>query len=676
MTHNYLAQESSLYLLQHAYNPVAWYPWGKTALDKAKQENKPILLSIGYSACHWCHVMANESFSDLETANLMNELFINIKVDREERPDLDKIYQLAHQILTNRGGGWPLTVFLDPDDLTPFFAGTYFPLTPRYGMPAFKDLLVKIAEYFQTHRHDINEQSWRMRKALQQLTEIKPTEIIQSNELLHKAWLELKEQFDPINGGFGSAPKFPHPTNIEFLLRYCITHKKETTVFNTINTTLIKMANGGIYDQLGGGFYRYSVDAEWNIPHFEKMLYDNAQLLTCYAQAFALTQDPLFARIATETAEWVVREMRSPEGGFYATLDADSEHIEGKFYYWDKDEIQKLLTKKEFTAIESYFGLDKSPNFEKHWHLYIAQPTKPSKAIDSARQKLLTARDQRVHPGRDEKIITAWNGLMIKGLATAGQHLNSPDLIKHAQQTVDFIRNKLWVNHRLYSIYQNGSAKIPAFLDDYAFLLDGILALLAVKWRSEDCQFAIELADALLKHFADQENGGFFFTPDDHETLIQRPKPLMDEAIPAGNGVAAFALAHLGYLTGENRYLTAAEKTLETAMPALTAYPAVHGSLLNALEDYLTPPQMIILRGDETKLTEWQAACEKHYIPQRLIFAIPENASHLPAELAQKKAEAGKVVAYICQGTQCLEPIRKAETLVELLKQNPRSLQL
>jgi uncharacterized protein YyaL (SSP411 family) len=579
---NRLSQETSLYLQQHASNPVDWYPWGQEALEKAKQENKPILLSIGYSACHWCHVMAHESFADPETAEIANKLFINIKVDREERPDLDKIYQTAHQLLTGRGGGWPLNVFLTPENQMPFFAGTYFPKELRYGMPSFKDLLMQIAQYFYANSTLITEQNARLTVALQQLNSPK---VVSSNVVLDKkpieqAATELLTQIDTAHGGFGDAPKFPNTLNIERLL----VHEE------VVNVTLTKMAQGGIYDQIGGGFFRYSVDVAWQIPHFEKMLYDNAQLLTCYAKANKILNNPLFDRVIAETADWALREMLAPGGGFYATLDADSEHVEGKFYYWDREQIKNLLTADEYKVAADYFGLDGSPNFEEYWHLHVAQTVDKaaSNILQSVRQKLFLAREQRIRPGRDEKILTAWNSLMIKGLVLAGATLGREDLIHAAQQTVDFIHNKLWINNRLHVYYQNGRAHLMAYLDDYAFLLDALIALLPIQQRKQDLDFAIELAETLLNCFFDDKAGGFFFTAHDHEPLIYRPKPLMDEAIPTGNGVAAQALAHLGHLLNESRYLEACEKCLKMAWPTITTYPAAYNSLLNALEVYLT----------------------------------------------------------------------------------------
>lgn len=665
---NHLAQETSLYLQQHAENPVDWYPWGETALNKAKQENKPILLSIGYSACHWCHVMANESFVDAETAKIMNDNFINIKVDREERPDLDKIYQVAHQLLTGRGGGWPLTMFLSPQDQTPFFGGTYFPLEPRYGMPAFKEILQKVSAFYAAHQNEINEQNVRLKAALFKLQSQVGTQQELNATPITKGQQELEQSFDPRNGGFGAAPKFPHATSLDFLLRNSsVTPHAQSALrglapnntHNIIIITLTKMANGGIYDQIGGGFFRYSVDAAWEIPHFEKMLYDNAQLLVVYAQANLIFKNSFFGNIIKQTVDWSLREMRAPEGGFYATLDADSEHVEGKYYYWDVAEIKNLLTEDEWKIINNYYNLGQHANFEGHWHLHVTHLLNDAdnKLLTLARKKLLGAREKRVKPGRDEKIITAWNGLMIKGLALAG-------FVSKAQQTLEFIKQNLWQNNRLFSTYQNGSAKISGYLDDYVFLLEGIIYLLQAEWSTENLNFAIKLADVLLEQFYDHHNGGFFFTANDHEKLLQRPKTFLDEAVPSANGVAAYCFLILGFLLGEQKYLDAAEKTLKIANQNLIDYPSAHASLLIALQNYLEPPKIIIIRGEKNTMQQWQKLLQKNYASNRLIFSIPADEKNLPESLAVKETKQNKTIAYVCEGLHCSAPIEDIEKLI------------
>jgi uncharacterized protein YyaL (SSP411 family) len=675
---NLLAQETSPYLLQHADNPVAWRPWNAAALEAARRDDKPILLSIGYSACHWCHVMAHESFEDPATAAVMNELFVTIKVDREERPDLDKIYQLSHQILTGRGGGWPLTVFLTPQDLVPYFAGTYFPNAPRYGMPAFTEVLRQVAAFYHQQRDDITEQHGRLLQILQQVSATAVDNSPFDAAPLDVARNQLATSYDADHGGFGGAPKFPHPTHVERLLHHwaatATAGHPDQGALDMARTTLIKMADGGIYDQLGGGFCRYAVDEQWMIPHFEKMLYDNGPLLALYAQAWRISGDELFRRVAGETAEWVMREMQAPDGGYYATLDADSEGEEGKFYAWHREEVRALLDGEDYALFARRFGLDREPNFEHHWHLHVFHDLRelsedfslPIAMVEShlaaARRRLFDVRQERVHPGRDDKILTSWNGLMIKGMAVAGEVLGEAAYLDSAERALDFIHTNLWHDGRLLAVYKDGRARFLAYLDDYAFLIDGILALLQARWRDGDLDFAVELAEALLSHFQDRNHGGFFFTADDHEQLIHRPKPLTDEATPSGNGIAATVLGRLGHMLGESRYLEAAERTLRGAWGAVTNLPYAHDSLLSALEDQLYPPQLIVLRGTPDGLREWQARVKRHYAPRRIALAIPNDATDLRGTLAHCTPR-GAVCAYVCSGTHCSAPITELNEL-------------
>jgi uncharacterized protein len=672
MQRNRLAAETSPYLLQHADNPVDWHPWGEPALLAAKRENKPILLSIGYSACHWCHVMAHESFEDPGTAAVMNELFVNIKVDREERPDLDKIYQVAQQLITHGSGGWPLTMFLTPQEQQPFFGGTYFPKEPRYGMPAFRDLLRRVAEYYRDHGAEIAGQSEQLKLAFAGLAPQPAGDDVALDEApLREARAALERSFDARFGGFSQAPKFPHPGSIERCMRHWHGTSAGTSpdlkALYMASLTLTRMADGGIYDQLGGGFSRYSTDAEWMIPHFEKMLYDNAQLLCEYARASLATGEALFTRIAAETADWVLRDMRSPEGGFYSSLDADSEGHEGKFYVWTPAEVQALLTAEEYAAFSRRFGLDRGANFEGAWHLHVyesidtlagalgASAESVISLIESARAKLTKARSLRVWPARDEKVLGSWNALMIKSLAIAARVLRRPDFADAAAAAVDFIRRTLWRDGRLLATYKDGRANLPAYLDDYAFLADALLELLQTRWRSSDLEFARTLAGALLTQFEDPQAGGFFFTAADHEQLIYRSKTYSDDSIPSGNGVAASVLCRLGYLLGELPFLDAAERTLRAGWPMLQQYPQAHMSLLNALEDFRASMQILILRGDEPDIERWSAELGALYAPTRMIFAIPRDAGNLPAALAAKQAASG-TVAYVCTGMTCSAP--------------------
>ena len=672
---NALANETSPYLLQHADNPVDWQPWGPEALERARRDDKPILLSIGYSACHWCHVMAHESFEDEDTARLMNELYVNIKIDREERPDIDKIYQTAHQLLARRTGGWPLTVMLTPDDHAPFFAGTYFPDAPRHGMPSFRQVLAGVSQLYRERRDDIRRQNASLIEALASLdpgTGAEARETPSSDAALRTARAALMQSYDPRHGGFGDAPKFPHPTNIERLMRdYAArpTSAGGAAGLAAATFTFRKMCGGGLYDHVGGGFCRYSVDAMWMIPHFEKMLYDNGPLLWVAAELHQVSGDAVFARVARETAAWVMREMQSPEGGFYSTLDADSEGEEGKFYVWTPDEVRSLVSEDEYAALASRFGLDRPPNFEgSHWHLHAfrevsdaardigAAETETAERIDRALAKLFEARSHRIRPGRDDKVLTSWNGLMIKGMATAGRILGAPEFVASAERAVEFIRDTMWSDGRLYATYKDGRARFNGYLDDYASLADGLLALLASRWSARDLELAVALADAMLEHFEDRENGGFFFTADDHERLIHRPKPMTDDSLPSGNGVAATVLGRLGHLLGDTRYLKAAERVLRAARDGLERFPHAHTALLVALEEFLDPPEIVVIRAEPGELESWRARASAGYAPRRVVMAIPNDASGLPALLAER-APRGSPVAYVCEGHVCDAPI-------------------
>jgi uncharacterized protein YyaL (SSP411 family) len=679
---NRLAYESSPYLLQHASNPVDWYPWGEEALAHARERDKPILLSIGYSACHWCHVMAHESFEDEATAQVMNELFVNIKVDREERPDLDRIYQLAHQMLTQRGGGWPLTMFLSPHDQRPFFGGTYFPNVARFGMPPFTDLLTRVSEFYHSRREDIAQQSAALSEAFRHmLPEPATADTALTRNPLKAAREQLAADFDGEHGGFGQAPKFPHPTNIELLLReWRSTASSDAPDLHCLymaTLTLNRMAEGGLYDQLGGGFARYSVDRFWMIPHFEKMLYDNGPLLRIYAQAATPTGEELFRDTALGICEWTLREMEAPTGGYWSSLDADSEGHEGKYYVWEKAEVQSLLTSAEFEVVSKRYGFDHPPNFEGVWHLHIhrsladianetgTELTALQHTIASAHHKMLAHRSGRIRPARDEKILTAWNALMISGMAVAARTLGQAQCAASATRALDFIRSNLFSNGRLLAAFKDGRARFPAYLDDYAFTLQAVLDLLQTQWRSADLHFATSLAETLLEHFEDAETGGFFFTADDHEQLMHRSKSFADEAMPSGNAIAAQALTRLGLLLGEPRYLDAAARTLRASWRTLEQHPQAHASMLIALDEHLDPPEIVIIRGDTAELSRWQSAIEQLYAPKRLVFAIPSDAEELPASIGAKRAH-HDTVAYVCRGTTCSEPIRSLAGLVSL----------
>ena len=688
MGNNRLARETSPYLKQHAANPVDWYPWGKEAFDTARSSGKPVLLSIGYSACHWCHVMAHESFEDEATAALMNELYVNIKVDREERPDVDKIYQFAHQVLTQRGGGWPLTMFLTHDDQKPFFGGTYFPDEARYGMPAFSTLLKRVAEYYREQHEELRAQNASLMDVFGDLT---PPPIDGDTQLTAAPLASAREQlaatFDKRHGGFGDAPKFPHPGSIDRLMRHwhstAATQEPDLHALFMATLTLTRMAEGGMYDQLGGGFSRYSVDKFWMIPHFEKMLYDNGALLATYSEAALATGDALFRRIASETGAWLLREMQdaSPEngGGFYSAYDADSEGHEGKFYVWARTEVRAALTPVEWSVFSRRFGFDEEPNFEGSWHAHVfvsieqiakelkLEPADVEKHLDTARARLLAIRSKRVWPGLDDKVLGSWNALAIRGLGLAARSLEKPEFAAAAERALEFVRAHLWRadpdgGGRLLATAKDGVAHLNAYLDDYAYLAHALLEMLQLRWRNEDAAWLRTILDAMLEHFEDAKLGGFYFTSDDHEALIHRSKSFSDDAIPAGNGIAARVLIRAGYLLGETRWLTAAERTLRAAWLAINRFPHGHMSLLEALADYLNPPEIVIIR-DPAGTAAWQHELDKLYAPHRMVFSIPANLEGLDAALADKKAGAA-ARAYVCRGSTCSAPIESLPDLI------------
>ncbi len=686
---NRLAAATSPYLLQHADNPVDWYPWGEEALDRARTSGRPILLSIGYSACHWCHVMAHESFADPDTAALMNERFVNVKVDREERPDLDRIYQIAHQMLTQRSGGWPLTMFLTHDDQQPFFGGTYFPAKARHGLPALRDLLERVADYYREHQAQIREQNAALARAMAQLI-LPPADpgTALTAEPLRAARAECERRLDRDWGGFGDAPKFPQPATLEWLLRTWRRTSGSTApdlhALWMATLTLKRMAEGGLFDQLGGGFFRYSVDRYWMIPHFEKMLYDNGLLLGCYAQAAIATGEPLFARIAAETGGWLLREMLDADGGFHSSLDADSQGHEGRYYLWQRNEIRELLPDgRQYATFAARFGIDRDPNFEQRdWHLHACRALEDiareqalgleatTALIDAARATLFDARARRPRPARDDKLLTAWNAIAIRGLALAARALQRDDFAAAAAGTLGRIRRDLWRDGRLLATCRNGQAQLAAYLDDYALLADAILELAQLRWCSDEAGFARQLLEVLLEHFEDRVGGGFFFTADDHERLIHRSKSFADEATPAGNAVAARSLLRWGWVLGEPRLLEAGERTLRAGWRALERYPMGHVGLATALDEYLEPPTVLVLRGAAPLLERWRRELDRLWDPRRVILAIPDDAAGLPESLAAKHPVGERPVAYVCRGHSCSAPLDSLQTLARELQLN------
>jgi uncharacterized protein YyaL (SSP411 family) len=676
---NRLADQTSPYLRQHAHNPVDWYPWGTEALERAQREKKPILLSIGYAACHWCHVMAHESFEDEATAAAMNQLYISIKVDREERPDLDRLYQISQQMLTGRSGGWPLTMFLMHDDQRPFFGGTYFPREARFGLPAFRDLLLQVSSYYHEHVEELRAPAAQIVTALQGLNPPPATAATLTAAPMTACRARLEQSFDREYGGFGAAPKFPHVPGLARLLRDWHASAEEDApdlqALYMCTLSLTRMAEGGLFDQLGGGFCRYSVDARWEIPHFEKMLYDNAALLGLYAEAAVATGERLFADTVERTVQWILREIHDGDGALYSSLDADSEGHEGRFYVWQRESVRQALTPQEYAVFAPRFGLDGAANFEGEWHLCVrssldsiaaAQQLSVDEvraALLSAESKLMRLRDLRVRPGLDDKVLASWNALAIAGLATAARCLGRDDYADAADAALRYLRRVHWQDGRLLATSARAAARLTAYLDDYAFLLDAILELASVRFSADHLAWAAELAEVMLLHFEDSAVGGFFFTADDHEALISRPKSFSDEAIPAGNAIAARALLRLGYLLGETRYLLAAERTLRAAWPALLKYPDSHASMLLALEDYLQPPQIVILRGAAAAIQPWRRELNAVFAPRRWTLAIPAEATGLPPAIASKPAADGPI-AYVCRGTQCSAPIGSLPALI------------
>ena len=659
---NRLAGETSPYLLQHADNPVDWYPWSDEALALAHAEGRPILLSVGYSACHWCHVMAHESFEDPQVAAVMNANFVNIKVDREERPDLDQIYQAAHSLLTRRSGGWPLTMFLTPDG-APFFGGTYFPKHGRFGTPGFIDLLPRVAAAYREQGPAIASQSVEIGNALASI-EPSPGADALPESAPAVALEGLFRQFDRVHGGFGGAPKFPHETELELCLReHALTGGAKA--LEVARVTLERMADGGICDQLGGGFCRYSVDAEWAIPHFEKMLYDNAALLALYADLARVTGEARPALVARGIVGWLTREMRAPDGAFYSSLDADSDGEEGKFYVWTREQAKAVLSPDDYAVAALYYGLDRTPNFEGHaWNPRVAAsvnnvaerlgitPEVAKQRLNAARTALFNERSQRARPGLDDKILTSWNALAIGGLARAARALDIPEWIDLAAAAADALRRTAWKGGRLLATRKGEHAHLNAYLDDHAFLLAALVELMQARFRLDDYAWARALADVLLEWFEDREHGGFFFTSHDHERLFHRTKPGYDNATPSGNGVAARALIAIGHLAVEPRYVDAAERAVRLFAPSLAQAPAGHASLLAALEDLREPPTTVLLAGDAATCSDWQRGLERTLRPRVRVFNVAAIA--LPAELAKGAPPRHGAAAWVCRGTQCL----------------------
>ncbi|MEX0820214.1 MAG: thioredoxin domain-containing protein, partial [Pirellulaceae bacterium] len=629
---NRLANQSSPYLLQHANNPVDWYPWGAEALERSKSEQKPIFLSIGYSACHWCHVMEHESFENASIAAALNDKFVNIKVDREERPDLDQIYMNAVQLLTGRGG-WPMSVFLTPD-LQPFFGGTYWPPEARMGMPGFAQVIAAVDDAWQNNREQAIEQADELTRHLQQVGQTDHPAGELAPELLGNAVAKLEQVFDYTNGGFGQAPKFPHSMDLQLLMRVWFRTRRDG-VLDIVKLNLDKMARGGIYDHLAGGFARYSVDARWLVPHFEKMLYDNALLTGAYLDGYLITQDAFYARVVRETLDYILGYMTDQRGGFHSTEDADSEGVEGKFYVWSEEEIREVLGDERADRFCYVYDVTKSGNFEGHNILNLPKSIAQCAALrdwdldelnaelSESRAALLAVRDRRVRPGKDDKILVSWNALMIDSMARASNILGEAKYLDAAVAATEFILKEMRRDDgRLLHSWRNDAAKFDAYLDDYAYLVNALVSLYEASFDERWIDEAVKLADLVIAHFSDTAAGGFFFTADDHEQLIARNKDIHDSSVPSGNAMSATALLRLGQLTGRGDYLEAARSTLDAAAGIMRQSPTAAGQMLIAADMHFGPTKEIaILAANKEEVSRVASDLYRHYVPNRVVAA-------------------------------------------------------
>jgi len=668
---NKLINETSPYLLQHAHNPVEWYPWGEDAFEKARRENKPVLLSVGYSACHWCHVMAHESFENEEIAKLMNEHFVNIKVDREERPDVDQIYMNAVQMMTHHGG-WPMTVFLTPEAV-PFYGGTYFPPQDRYNMPGFPRVLIGVAEAYRDRQDDIRETGASLVSELQRLSVTSGSDQPVEQELLDAAYAGMIRTYDATNGGFGGAPKFPPAMALEFLLR---THVRtgNQDALEMVRHTCQKMANGGMYDQLGGGFHRYSTDARWLVPHFEKMLYDNALLSRLYLHYFQVSQEPLARQTVEGILDYVLREMTDASGGFYSTQDADSEGHEGKFFVWDIEEIRSTLGERDATLFCSYYNITPSGNFEgknipnvTHTAEQVAREHEVSlselqASLSESTRKLFELRERRVKPDRDEKVLTAWNGLMMASFAEAGVVLDRADYTDAARRNAEFVLSNLRKDGTLLRTWKEGVAKFNGYLEDYSFLIEGLVTLFETtgefRWLTE----AQTLTERMIEEFWDEQNGGFFFTGKSHENLIVRSKDYFDNATPSGNSVAAIALLRLATLTGKENYRNLSIAVLREIGETARRYPSGFGYALSAVDFLLSTPKEIAIVGkDRGDIGPLLREAWKRYLPNKVV-APGFGDENIPL-LENRPLQNGRATAFVCVHYACQQPVNQPEEL-------------
>jgi uncharacterized protein YyaL (SSP411 family) len=688
---NRLANETSPYLLQHANNPVNWYPWGQEALDAAKAEDKPILLSVGYSACHWCHVMERESFENPQIAALMNDSFVSIKVDREERPDIDSIYMTAVQALTGHGG-WPMTVFLTPDG-KPFYGGTYFPPEDRGGMPAFPRVLSALAEAYANDRENVTQTTGQLIERMEQMAAVNTGNGMPLNEgVLDQAFKGIASDFDDRYGGIGIQPKFPQPMMYEFLLRYHL-RTQNAEALDMVELTLERMAAGGIYDQIGGGFHRYSTDTYWLVPHFEKMLYDNALLVQLYLHAYQITEKPKYRKIVEETLAYVTREMTSPEGGFYSAQDADSEGVEGKFFVWLPSDVSAILGEEDGEIVNRYYGVTPHGNFEGKniLHVVINGATlaadeeisleKFDELVVTAKSKLLEARSRRVAPQRDDKVLTSWNGMMLRAFSEAGAVLGNSDYIAIAKQNANFLLDRMVKDGRLLRTYRasedgsvgQGIAKLNGYLEDYAFLIDGLLALheatFGQRWLSE----AIKLGQDMVALFWDDSTGQFYDTGNDHEALIVRPRDFSDNAIPSGSSMASGVMLRLALITGDNTLKDKAEAGLDSVRDVMTSYPSGAGNWLCDLDFLLSTPKEIVIIGSDgdQKTDGLRREIFRHQLPNRVVIGVNADDNILSAQgiplLENRSMIDGQPTAYVCENYVCNLPVTDPADLAKQL---------
>ncbi len=677
---NRLIHETSPYLLQHAHNPVDWYSWGEEALARAKKEDKPILLSIGYSACHWCHVMEKESFENEGIAAIMNERFINIKVDREERPDLDEVYMNALQIMIG-SGGWPMTVFLTPD-LIPFHAGTYFPPEDRRGIPGFPKILVVVSDYYHSHRGEVEKMEEQVKQALYQIAEMIPSQEDMNDKVFSKAFDALETQFDPIYGGFGNAPKFPNSMALSFLLRYWKSMGLKKAL-EMVEKTLEKMANGGIYDHLGGGFHRYSVDDRWLISHFEKMLYDNALLSRIYFEAYQATHQEKYRRVGEEILHYVLREMKSPKGGFYSTQDADSEGEEGKFYVWTRDEIKEVLGKEKGTPFCAYYGVAQQGNFEggasvlsiastleKVSQLYGMSITDFEKILEEGRQKLYAEREKRVKPNRDEKILTSWNGLMISSFVDGFKITGEKRYLVAAEEAARFILQEMRKDGHLMRVFNKGKCQVKGYSEDYSFFIQALLDLYEATFDTGWLKEADDLNRRMIRQYWDERNGGFFFSGKENESLIARSKNPYDHVIPSANSIAVFNFIRLSYLTGDESLKQKAEQTLRLFYNFLDQHPSGFTQMLSGLLFFLNPEEIGII-GSKSDLKTKSMLKEIYlaYLPNKILSLRdpqePIEGNWFP--FLMEKGIEEIPTTFVCKGFTCLPPIKDEKELKKIL---------